>query len=1678
MILPFLVLLSLPASAASGLFLKTPPAAEAFLLKFSGDTLDSRATAYALQGLVNSTTAEVFIDERGNDRAQIDFSGKPYTVLNTTLVGGSTSLRGVRTLFNKYHPSVQKMFLYDPAKDWTFYLAFMAGAQQNGIPVTDTVRAALQAQVPGWAGTVEDYRNIGADRIEGYSWALANLMPNCSKKSVYFARAFDLDCMDYVAASKSFVFNLSVADAAQEAKISEIFATPGYGVGTSLGGYAGDSVNRLANPYGIGYNVSDFYSNGSFWSSFPNKTYTQATGQAVTPLNGKVYVAILLSDGDNLQFDQGAIYSNWKNDPNRGTVPVGTSLAPVLQEIDTPLLDWYYANKTANDELIAGPCGVQFIYLDDYNPALLPQWCEINAKWTAGAGFHTASVWLGTFPSANYDVYTAISGVDNIRHNANLFSLSTNPRFSNGVPVFNERIRDCQTEQELYDDLAGVAANPNAPVFATGKLITARFGNTIFTSIKTVVDQLNANFPGKYVFQLPRDQAETAREHLQPKRSWNTGNGTWDTSTANWVKRLNGASLADTFTNNLDAVAFEDASGVTGNPVITLNSAYTPKHVSMKSTLRNYTISGTGAIGGSTALILDPANTGTLTLLTANTYTGVTAINGGTLALGAGGRLGNGSYAGAIHIADGASLNCATTSIQTLSGAITGAGTLRQNSGSDLVLSGSAGNTIHNLGITGGRVFINNANAITSSTTTTIGTNGILNLGGAANVTGPVTVQNNGGIATRNLAGSTLATVTLPESGTVIFNNDDATTGDLSFTSDQTLAGNLTVRVGGSRMTPATAALGNVTFSGILSGSGGLVMTSSGNAANPLFGTGQLTLSGANTFSGATTISSGVLSLGNSLALQNSALDTLNSISGNSTAGLRTTVTALTLGGLSGNKNLADVFTNTSGGYSGLTTLTLNPGSGVTHSYSGDIGNGNGGLNLIKAGPGTQILSGTNTYAGTTTISQGTLAFTDPNTSLNGVLTFGSADANTTTGTLDLATGSATIGGLQVRTNSAETNTIHIGAGQTLTVAGNFTVGFDSPANTTTRLAPAGLGTLRVTTGNFQVGGSITTNVGSAATLDMSGLANFIYNNSTGILRVGDATNANGGGTGSSTLILADTSTITAATLTTNSPTAQQQFVKLGSVENFINATTINIGLVGGRSTGGTLEFNEATGNLTIRGLTGGTTRANLTVGYGNATTSTTSAFNIVDLAGAGRSADLRLGTLQIAGRTNSTASGGTTASFSFENGTLDATGVTVGLRGAVATGTNTGLVDGTLNLGGGVVTIGASGINVASNASSLAGNAVTGTVNISGSAVSIIGAGVTLGSNSNAANVTTTANLDITGGSLTVGAAIAKGSTTGTVASTLRLSGGTLDMAGFAIGAAGAGAITFTAESGTLRNVATINGTGGLAKTTSGTLALEGTNTYNGATVVTDGTLVLGASNALPDASAVSIGSATLDAATAGTEIAGTLVVSGDAIIHLADGAKIGFAASNAPGLEWNGGTLDLTGNFVSGSSLRFGNSSGGLTTTQLGKISATGFTGFALNGSGYLTAIPDGFASWIVGPFANGQVPPDKRGPNDDFDNDGIRNLVEYAIAGQDPTVSNPTIGSFSGGLLSFDKRDDATGLTYAIEESTDLGIGDDWDEVTGVNYENSDDTISYLLIPGAAGNHFLRLKVKETP
>jgi hypothetical protein len=75
------------------------------------------------------------------------------------------------------------------------------------------------------------------------------------------------------------------------------------------------------------------------------------------------------------------------------TLPDATALSPTLQELNSPLLDWYYSKMTDKDELIARPTGIQSIFIQDFKDDLFPTWCKLTREWCADAGIHTVRIW-------------------------------------------------------------------------------------------------------------------------------------------------------------------------------------------------------------------------------------------------------------------------------------------------------------------------------------------------------------------------------------------------------------------------------------------------------------------------------------------------------------------------------------------------------------------------------------------------------------------------------------------------------------------------------------------------------------------------------------------------------------------------------------------------------------------------------------------------------------------------------------------------------------------------------------------------------------------------------------------------------------------------------------------------------------------------------------------------------------------------------------------------------------------------------------------------------------------------------------------------------------------------------------------------------------------------------------
>jgi autotransporter-associated beta strand protein len=372
-------------------------------------------------------------------------------------------------------------------------------------------------------------------------------------------------------------------------------------------------------------------------------------------------------------------------------------------------------------------------------------------------------------------------------------------------------------------------------------------------------------------------------------------------------------------------------------------------------------------------------------------------------------------------------------------------------------------------------------------------------------------------------------------------------------------------------------------------------------------GTGTLVLSAANTYSGGTTVV-GTLVLTNSNAAGTGTIDFRGS-NGNpilrldGTGGnILLTNSLLNNGGnlvnvAGANKVTSNLSINsgTSNSYftvdAGTLELAGNYGAGTTGRnawfqgagtgiYSGNLAFGNN--NVRKAGTGTWILTGTNTYSGWTDVGVGTLRFAKQVSLYNNVA------ANWTAANLVVSSGATAafnVGGADEFTSSDI---------QTITSLGTSTGGFKSGAT-------IGLDTTNASGGTFTYGNAIdnpnggTNTLGllklGTGTLKLSGSNSFTGNVGIGIGTLA-ITNSAALGTGSKSINLTSGGTMALD----NTGTGEN--IELGSNLTFSNsfagATIRNVAGDNSIASGLTISFNATNsflrsdaGSLTIQGNIG-----------------------------------------------------------------------------------------------------------------------------------------------------------------------------------------------------------------------------------------------------------------------------------------------------------------------------------------------------------------------------------------------------------------------------------------------------------------------------------------------------------
>ena len=641
-------------------------------------------------------------------------------------------------------------------------------------------------------------------------------------------------------------------------------------------------------------------------------------------------------------------------------------------------------------------------------------------------------------------------------------------------------------------------------------------------------------------------------------------------------------------------------------------------------------------------------------------------------------------------------------------------------------------------------------------------------------------------------------------------------------------------------------------------------------------------------------------------------------------------------------------------------------------------GNISGNYGFSKLGSGVLALAGTNTYTGNIGISGGTLA----TLAADALPPTSTVAFTNTTGTagLDLTGRTQTLSGLTFGTQTTGTNTV--------TITGNSSTSLTvSPATLT--FAPL--------------------NSASNLTVNMSSLGTFTYNNTGGTLNINGGSSAITSTGHFTTLTLPTTANnITALNLNVGNSGSSNgvavSTLNLGTTAN-LNVTNLGIGNSNSRASG---TLKAGSGTLTIRGATGGTSAATLTLGSSDS-------YQVSDT---------------------------TTAVFDASAGTLDAlfSDVTIGrdVFGGAARGVT---INATLKMGAG--SISANTLTLANLGGTYTGAgsySITSLLDLNGTGTTTV-TNLKLAHNSSItspATVVLNSQVNLNGGATLKAAYVQQGTVTGVTTLTSRINwangtianipGGDLTISGVAIVLGGTATHAFDISAGQTATVSaaisSLSGSTPLTKSGSGTLTLSGPNTYVGTTTVAAGTLET-TTPFFDDASAVEIAAAAvLKLSFSGTDIVGSLTING---VPMTSGTTYGATGSGAAVID----------------NIHFS----GTAKLQVGLII-------------------DPFISWI-GSSAFGLATADQ-GKTQDPDGDGLNNLLEFAIDGNPAsgassgkvvtkiddshlTLTLPIRdgASFTGGgplvsatidalVYMIEGDDDLSGFTSGVEEITALATG----------------------------------------
>lgn len=457
----------------------------------------------SLKGVVNKTQPRIFSYEGDA------FAEGPYTWMQS--LGLTWTEHTDRwELITKYRTEIDGLIVYDPAQTATVNLATVLAKNKKALITSPSLLARLTA-APYNFPVLVDLRGQFTSNLQVYQTLYNTYWPTLDHRLLIglSPEAHQGSLREYATALGAAVIWLDPRVSGESELLNSFLSS--MPAGANFMGWwpeEGSGVTR-ASSYGIATIASDYATNLTVHSGMPRTVVVKPIPPKPV-LKNKIYVAFILSDGDNLQFVEHLMRKLWNN-PDRGSVPIGWTLSPAMLDAMPGALNFYHQTATNNDNLISGPSGYGYVYPNNFpNQNTLNQFVAKTEDYNKRAGFRVVTIWNTITGGINQNV-----GESFATYAPSLLGL-TAQNTGGPLSIYNQVLPGmplscnyCTGEQAMKDAIASASSGWNgaAPRFI---IIQAQPWQDVKpTNFKNVMNSLDSNHivvRPDHLFQLLREK--------------------------------------------------------------------------------------------------------------------------------------------------------------------------------------------------------------------------------------------------------------------------------------------------------------------------------------------------------------------------------------------------------------------------------------------------------------------------------------------------------------------------------------------------------------------------------------------------------------------------------------------------------------------------------------------------------------------------------------------------------------------------------------------------------------------------------------------------------------------------------------------------------------------------------------------------------------------------------------------------------------------------------------------------------------------------------------------------------------------------------------------------------------------------------------------------------------------